>query len=173
MTDATPAGGAELGTRLGAIALDPGLSPESILDELWDLPEEVGVLKQQEPVTYQDSATVVFIDDPASSQPMFGMVVVLIVEPAHDAAAKVAEIRRARWGNDEQQTITESSSGDNQAPAFVDFWRVFAPGQFALPNQPVYFRIWYRAADGYAFMVIGSNPVIREALTDAVIETLS
>lgn len=172
MTEATPSPVAELATRLGSLELDPGLPPESILDELWGLPAEIGVLKQQEPVTYQDSATVVFIDDPAAAQPSFGMVVVLIVEPAIDALAKVIEIRRSRWGNDELHTITESSDGNASAPAFVDFWRVFPPGQFAIANQPIYFRIWYRSGDGYAFMVIGSNQANRDALTNAVIETL-
>lgn len=172
MSEATPSPVTDLGVRLGEIALAPGLPPESILDELWGLPAEIGKLKQQEPVTYQDSATVVFIDDPAAAQPSFGMVVVLIVEPSEDAEEQVAQLRRTRWGNDQLHTITNASAGSSASAAFVDFWRIFPPGQFAIPNQPVYFRIWYRAGDGYAFMVIGSNPANRDALTDAVIKTL-
>ena len=172
MSEASPSPIANLAVRLGGITLDPGLPPESILDELWDLPTDIGNLKQQVPTTYQDSATVVFIDDPAATQPSFGMLVVLIVDPSDGAAEKVAQVRRTRWGNDELHTITNSSEGSASTAAFVDFWRVFPPGQFAIPNQPVYFRIWYRAGDGYAFMVIGSNPANRDALTEAVIETL-
>lgn len=172
MMDATPSPVAELGARLATIALDPGLPPDAILDELYGLPATAGELVQQEPMTYADSATVVFIDDPQAAIPSFGSIVVLLVEPTDDAVARVDLLRHDRWGPDELHTITDRSAGNESEPAWVDFWRVFPPGQFAIPNQPVYFRIWYRAGDGYAFMVIGSNPANRELLTDAVIDTL-
>jgi hypothetical protein len=173
MTDATPSPAAGLGARLALISLDPGLPPDAILDELWDLPETVGILKQQAPQTYQDSATVVFIDDPAASVPSFGMIVVLVVQPSADAAAMVDDVRRQRWGNDELHTVTDRSNGNGVEPAYVDFWRVFPPGQFAIPNQPVYFRIWYRGGEGYVFQVIGSTPANRDELTNALVATLS
>ena len=62
--------------------------------------------------------------------------------------------------------------GDATTPAFREFWRSFPPGLFAIPNQPVYFLIFYRANTQYAFMVIAASPAIRAALTVALAETL-
>lgn len=172
MTAEIDQGSAGLGLRLGTIELESGLPPDALLDALYGLPQRTGSLQQQPPTTHSDSATFVYIDDPAAAKPSFGMVVVLIVPPASDAAAKVEEVRRARWGADDAVTITDRSGGTATEPAWVDFWRVFGPGQFVLPNQPVYFRIWYRSGEGYAFMIIGSTAANRELLTDAVIATL-
>jgi hypothetical protein len=170
-TDATPV--AAIPTDFARLSLDSGLTPGELAERLLAMPDEVEGLERRNVTTAVDSATVVYLEGEDQAQPRYGMTIVLVVEPAADAAAKVAEIRQARWGAPEDHHVTASHAGSATQPAYTAFWRVFPPGLFAIPNQPVYFAIWYRANDGYAFMVIGGEPVIRDALTAALVETLS
>lgn len=172
MTETSLSTGADLARRLATIALAPGATPDGILNELHGLPGKVRNLNRQEATTHQDSATVVYIDDPQSQKPNFGSIVVLNIEPSNDAISFVDKLRIDRWGRDESQTVTERGYGEDVKLAWVDFCRSFGLGQFALPDQPVYFRIWYRAGAENAFMVIGSASAIREALSYALIGTL-
>ncbi len=153
-------------------SLGSGRTPGEITDELRHLPATVGTLKRQPPAVFADSATFVYVDDPTANPPDFGVIVVLMVDPANDAAAKVDEIRYRRWGGDELQTITDRSAGNTAEPAFVDFWRIFPPGQFAIADKPIHFRIWYRSGAEHAFQIIGSTSATRAALTDALIAAL-
>ncbi len=132
------------------------------------LPEEVAGLPRRDIQTGADSATAIYLTGEESGQPQFGMIVLLIVPPSDDADAVVAELQRERWGAPRDQTVTASGRGDAGAPAFREFWRTFPPGLFALPNQPVYFLIAYRAGSGSAVMVIASSPAIRTALAEAL-----
>jgi hypothetical protein len=100
------------------------------------------------------------------------VIVALVVPERDDADAVVAELQRTRWGNPASHTVTVSSRGDATTPAYREFWRAFPPGLFAIPNQPVYFLIFYRANTQYAFMVIAASPAIRAALAEALGETL-
>lgn len=154
---------------IDGVKTPPGLNVAELANRLLDLPLTLGDLKQQEPATFQDSATVVYIDDPTAPQPSFGMIVILIVEPSSDASATVRRVREQRWGAADLHTVTaESTDGGEGVPAFVEFFRTFPPGQFVLPNQPVYFLIWYRAGEQYAYMVIGGSPQIRADLARAL-----
>lgn len=137
------------------------------------MPDSVDGLQRRQVTTAADSATVVYLAGEDQAQPRFGMSIVLVVESSADAQAKVAEIKQARWGSPDDHHVTATEAGDATTPAYTAFWRVFPPGMFAIPNTPVYFAIWYRAGDGYAFMVIGGAPEIREGLTAALVETLA
>jgi hypothetical protein len=170
-SDATPT--ATLLNGLDRLVLEPGLTPAEIAERLLALPDVVDGLERRSVTTAADSATAVFLANEDQSQPLYGLAVVLVVEPAADADATVAAIQQARWGDPAEHHVTESSPGSSDTPAYREFWRVFPPGLFAIPNQPVYFLIWYRANDGYAFMVIGGNPTIREAVATSLIETLA
>ncbi len=170
--DATP--GAEVDTPAGIerIDLPAGLQPEALADLLTGLPEEVAGLARREVQTSGDSATAIYLANEESGQPDFGMIVALVVSPSDDADALVAALQRDRWGDPSGHTVTTSGSGANGTPAVREFWRVFPPGLFALPNQPVYFLLFYRAGSEYAFMVIAANPAIRAGLTRVLAETL-
>jgi len=95
-----------------------------------------------------------------------------VVPQRNDADAVVAELQRTRWGDPSTYTVTGSGSGDDSTPAFREFWRTFPPGLSAIPNQPVYFLIFYRANTQYAFMIIAASPAIRAALTAALAEAI-
>lgn len=156
---------------ISRLRLPAGLDKEGLADLLFALPAEIGGATQANVTTAADSATVVYIDDPAAAQPKFGMIVALLVTPVPDADAFIADLQRKRWGEAKDQTLTATGSGLQGEPAFREFWRSFPPGLFALPNQPVYFLLWYRAGEAYAFMVIASLPALRIALTEALVAT--
>lgn len=177
MTDATPiatpampASPAPYG--IAGVRLPAGLDKNGLADLLFSLPAQIGETTQANVTTTEDSATVVYIDDPTAAQPKFGMIVALIVQPNADADGLVARLQRERWGEPKDQTVTASGSGKGGEPAFREFWRMFPPGLFALPNQPVYFLLWYRANDEYAFMLIAASPALRIALAEAAATTL-
>jgi hypothetical protein len=132
------------------------------------MPDEVAGLPRKQVQAGADNATVVYVKGEETAQPLFGMVVALIVPPQADADAVVTVLQRERWGNPADHTVTGSSPGDAAHAAFREFWRAFPPGLFALPSQPVYFLIFYRAGTEYAFMVIGSTPIIRNELAEAL-----
>jgi hypothetical protein len=102
----------------------------------------------------------------------YGLVVALVVPQRNDADAAVAELQRTRWGDPSTHTVTGSGSGDDSTPAFREFWRTSPPGLSVIPNQPVYFLIFYRANTQYAFMIIAASPAIRAALTAALAEAI-
>jgi hypothetical protein len=163
MTDrATPAAAASL----AAIDLPAGLSPRALADLLASMPDEIAGLPRRDIQTGGDSATVIYLAGEESAQPRIGMVVVLVVPPRRDANAAIAELQSSRWGDPADHTVTASSPGNGATPAFREFWRTFPPGLFALPNQPMYFLLSYRAGSEQAFMVIATSPAIRSALTD-------
>ena len=165
------AAGAPFG--IGAIRLPAGLSPAEVADELFFMPDEVAGLPQRQVTSNGDSATVVYAIDEGVPTPRFGMVVVVKVTPAADADATVAGLERDRWGDPNDHDVTASGAGDAGEPAFREFSRTFPPGLFLLPYRPVFFLIWYRAGDEYAFMVIGDSAAVREGLTRAVVATFS
>jgi hypothetical protein len=169
--EATPVVGVPYG--IDGLTLPPGLTPEQIAERLLKLPDTVEELDRRSVTTAGDSATAVYLADEDQAQPRFGMVVVLVVQPAADADAAVAKIETERWGPHDQHTVTGSGTGAGDLPAYREFWRAFPPGLFAIPNQPVYFLIAYRANDGYAYMIIGGAPVIRQAIAEALSQTLS
>lgn len=153
---------------IGRVAPPPALSPAGLADLLATMPDDVAGLPRKQVQPGADGATVVYVAGEETGQPSFGMVVALIVAPRSDGDAVVAELQRERWGDPAEQTVTDSSAGDADDPAYRAFWRAFAPGLFALPNQPVYFLIFYRANTEYAYMVIGSTPTIRDELVVAL-----
>jgi hypothetical protein len=163
--DATP-GAAPAGIEL--IEPPPGLAPDALADLLAGLPADVGGLTRRDVRRAADGATAVYLRDETTDQPEFGMIVVLVVSPAADADAAIANLQRTRWGDPADHTITASGAGDANTPAYREFWRSFPPGLFALPNRPVYFLLFIRAGSGYAFMVIAATPSIRSALTEAL-----
>jgi hypothetical protein len=177
-TTATPmaspvaSGGAPYG--IAAVRLPPGLTPSQIADELFSMPDDVAGLPQRQVTSDADSATVIYAIDEGLPTPRFGIVVVLKVESAANADAVVADLERRRWGDPAGHDVTGAGAGTAAGePAYREFSRSFPPGLFLLPNQPVYFLLWYRAGDGYAYMVIGDRPEVREGLARAVTETLS
>jgi hypothetical protein len=173
---ATPAASPVAGAApygVGVVKLEPGLAPSEVADELYFMPDEVAGLPQRQVTSDADSATVIYAIDEGVPVPRFGMLVVLKVEPSSDADTVVATLERDRWGDPKDHDVTASGSGGDGEPAFREFSRSFPPGLFLIPNRPVFFLIWYRANDDYAFMVIGDNPTVREALARAVAETLS
>lgn len=171
MSDGTPV--ARTLNELERLILAPGLTQVQIAERLLGMPDDVAGLRRRSVTTSADSATAVYLAGEERPQPDYGMVVVLVVAPQVDANAAVAAIQRARWGDPEDHHVTASSPGADGIPAYREFWRAFPPGLFAIPNQPVYFLISYRAGDGYAYMFIGGTPVIRNALTLALVETLT
>lgn len=168
MTDsgATPTSMLETTAAIALIDLPRGLTPQGLADRLAFMPEEIGGLPRRSIQRGDDSATVIYITGEETSQPQFGMVVALIVPPSDDAEAAVAELQRTRWGDPDDHTVTARGAGDKSSPAYVEFWRAFPPGLFALPNQPIYFLLFYRAESEQAFMVIATNPAMRAALIE-------
>lgn len=169
MTDlqATPAT-RDIAAIIDRIDLPKGLTPRALAELLAAMPEEVADLPRRGVESGGDSATVIYITGEETSQPQFGMVVALVVPPATDADAALAELQRTRWGDPADHTVTASSPGSATSPAYREFWRIFPPGLFALPNQPIYFLILYRAESEYAFMLIASTPTIRKELVEAL-----
>jgi hypothetical protein len=151
---------------LAAVDLPAGLSPGALGDLLAGMPDHVAGLPRRDIQTGGDSAMVIYIAGEETGQPQFGMVVVLVVQPREDADAAIAELQRSRWGDPADHAVTASGSGSATTPAFREFWRTFPPSLFALPNQPIYFLLSYRAGSEQAFMVIASSPAIRSALSD-------
>ena len=157
---------------IAGVELPANVSPGGLADRLAAMPEEVAGLTRRRVQTGADNATVIYLAGEESSQPEYGMIVALVVPERDDADAVVAELQLTRWGDPGTHTVTISSSGDATTPAYREFWRAFPPGLFAIPNQPVYFLIFYRANTQYAFMVIAASPVIRSALAVALGEAL-
>lgn len=153
---------------IARIAPPPGLPPDALADLLAALPDEIAGLQRRDVRRAADGATAVYLRDENTGQPSFGMIVVLVVPASDDADATVAALQRTRWGDPSAHTVTSSGAGDAETPAYREFWRTFPPGLFALPNQPVYFLLFYRAGGDYAFMVIASTAAIRAALTAAL-----
>jgi hypothetical protein len=157
---------------IAGIELPANVSPGGLADRLAAMPEELAGLTRRSVQSGADNATVIYLAGEESGQPEFGMIVALVVPERDDADAVVAELQRTRWGDPAMHTVTVSGRGDAATPAYREFWRVFPPGLFAIPNQPVYFLIFYRANTQYAFMVIAASPAIRAALAVALGETL-
>lgn len=143
------------------------MSPGSLADRLAATPVEVADLTRRRLRTGADNATVVYLAREKSWQSQYGLVVALVVPKRDDAGVVVAELQRARWGDPSTHTVTVNGRGDAITPAFREFWRTFPPGLFAIPNQPVFSLIFYRANTQYAFMVIADSPAMRTALTAA------
>ena len=154
------------------VELPANVSPGGLADHMAAMPEVVAGLTRRRVQTGADNATVIYLAGEESSQPEYGMIVALVVPERDDADAVVAELQRTRWGDPATHTVTVSGRGDATTPAYREFWRAFPPGLFAIPNQPVYFLIFYRANTQYAFMVIAASPAIRAALAVALGETL-
>lgn len=150
--------------------MPPGLPPSGLADMLAYLPDTVANLPRRDIQTSGDSATAIYLAGEEGGRPDFGMVVALHVTPQDDAAAMVADLQRQRWGDPTDHTITAEDPGSATSPAYREFWRVFPPGLFALPNTPIYFLIFYLAGSDVAFMVIASSVPIRWALAEAVAE---
>jgi hypothetical protein len=171
IVDATPAA-ILTPDDIAGIDLPANLTPAGLADRLVTMPDEVAGLTRRRVQTGADNATVIYLAGEESGQPQFGLVVALVVPERDDADAVVADLQRTRWGDPATHTVTLSGHGGDQTPAFREFWRTFPPGLFALPNQPVYFLIFYRANTQYAFMVIAASPAIRTALIVALAETI-
>jgi len=171
IVDATPAA-MVTPDGIADIELPENVSPDGLADRLAAMPDEVAGLTRRRVQTGADNATVVYLTGEESGQPQFGLVVALVVPQRDDADAVVAELQRTRWGDPSTHTVTVSSRGDATTPAFREFWRTFPPGLFAIPIQPVYFLIFYRANTQYAFMIIAASPAIRAALTVALAEAI-
>ena len=155
------------------LALEPGLFPDEMAETLAFLPEEIDGLPQAGTSSDSRGATVVYVDDTDPNAPRFGMIVAVAVAPAADAGPVIATLQRERWGDPALHTVTGSGDGAGGAPAFRLFSRTFDPAQFAIPHRPVFFLLWYRANDDYAFMVIAHSPAAREALTRALVAALA
>jgi len=158
---------------IGAIRALTGMSSADIADELFFLPDEVATLPQRQVTSDDVSATVIYAIDDGVPVPRFGMIVAVKVTPSSDADTLIADLERERWGDPKLHVMSATGSGSSGDPAFREFSRTFPPGMFLLPNRPVYFLLWYRAGDDFAFMVMGDNPVVREGLVRAVGEALS
>jgi hypothetical protein len=147
----------------------------TLTERLNRMPSEVAGMTFRQVTPGSDSATVVYLADETATSPDFGMVVVVQVEPDADAEAVLEKVVTDRWGHRELHQVTDESrdgsTHDGEAVAYRAFSRGFAPGQFVLPNRPVFFLIWYRERAEWAFMVIGHNAVARESLATAVVET--
>src|SRR5215212_10700959 len=169
--DATPAAFI-VPNGITGIELPANLSPGGLADRLAAMPDEVAGLTRRRVQSGSDNATVVYLAGEETAQPDYGLVVALVVPERDDADAVVAELQRTRWGDPATHTVTVSGRGDAETPAFREFWRTFPPGLFAIPNQPVYFLIFYQASTQYAFMVIAASPAIRSALAQALAETV-
>lgn len=170
-TSTTSDGAAPYG--IGAVRLVPGLAPAELADRLFALPDEVAGLPQRQVTSSADSATAVYAIDEGVPTPRFGMVVVLKVTARADADAAVADLQRQRWGDPKDHHVTAAGTGSGDEPAYREFSRSFPPGLFLLPYRPVFFLLWYRADEEYAFMVIGDTPAVREELARAMAVTLT
>jgi hypothetical protein len=168
----TPAALPAWQAAIARIEIPPGLGPQGLADLLAGMPEEVAGLPRKDVRAGSDSATAVYVAGEETGQPVFGIAVALVVPPRDDADAAVAALQRERWGDPAEHTITASGPGDASAPAFREFWRAFPPGLFALPNQPVYFLLFYRAGSEYAFMIVAATPLIRGELAVALAATI-
>jgi hypothetical protein len=157
---------------IGEITFTPGLAPAEMADLLAFLPDQVATIPRGGASSDSASATVVYVLQENPNAPNFGVVVALNVEPSDDAAAFITELQRMRWGDPTDHNITATGDGADGQPAFREFSRTFPATLFALPNRPVYFLLWYRAGDDYAFMIVADSPATREALARAVAETL-
>lgn len=158
---------------IGSIRTLTGISSADVADELFFLPDEVATLPQRQVTSDDSSATVIYAIDEGIPVPRFGMIVAVKVPPSPDADTLIANLERDRWGDPKLHVITATGAGSPREPAFREFSRTFPPGLFMLPNRPVYFLLWYRAGDDFAFMVMGDNPAVREGLVRAVGEALS
>jgi hypothetical protein len=170
MTPEAPSAATPGPARIALLDLPPGLAASDLADRLTRLPAEAGGLPRRAVQTAADGAAAIYLAGEESAQPQFGTIVVLIVPPREDAGAAVADLQRERWGDPTLQTVTASFDGDATTPAYREFWRTFPPGLFALPNQPVYFLLAYRAGSDYAFMIVASSPAIREALSMMLVQ---
>jgi hypothetical protein len=148
---------------IGEMVVPAGLTPSEMGDNLF-LMEGVETLTLRDVLTTSSGATAVYLDDTYPEAPRFGMAVAARVEPATDAAATVAALERDRWGDPAQHDLTAAGDGANGEPAFREFSRTFEQGQFLLPFRRVFFLIWYRAGDEYAFTVIGDSPAVRAGI---------
>jgi hypothetical protein len=170
--EATPAA-TPVPDSIGALDVPAGLAPEGLADLLAGLPDEVAGLTRRGVQSSADSATAIYLAGEETASPQFGMAVLLVVPPQDDADAVVARLQRERWGDPALHVVTASGDGDARTPAFREFWRTFPPGLFALPNQPVYFLLTYRAGSEHAVMVIAASPAIRAGLIEALAVVLS
>jgi hypothetical protein len=157
---------------IAGVGIPANVSPGALADRLVTMPDEVAGLTRRRVQTGADNVTVIYLAGEESGQPQFGLIVALVVPERDDADSVVAELQHTRWGDPATHTVTISCRGDAETPAFREFWRTFPPGLFAIPNQPVYFLIFYRANTQCAFMVIAASPGIRSALTVALAATL-
>jgi len=158
---------------IGAIRPLTGVTPADIADALFFLPNEVATLPQRQVTSDSGSATAIYAIDEGVPVPRFGMIVAVKLEPSTDANTLISTLERDRWGDPSTHEITATGDGATGKPAFRAFSRTFPPGLFMLPNRPVYFLLWYRAGDDFAFMVMGDNTAVREGLARAVAEVLS
>jgi hypothetical protein len=149
------------------MALPAGLSPSEMGDNLF-LMEGVETLTLRDVLTTSAGATAVYLDDTYPDAPRFGMAVAARLEPAADAGATVAALERGRWGDPAAHDLTAAGDGAEETPAFREFSRTFAQGQFLLPFRRVYFLIWYQAGEEYAFTVIGDTPAVRAGIAAQV-----
>jgi hypothetical protein len=157
---------------LDGIELAGGLTPAEMGERLAFLPDEVAGLPRGGATSDRTGATVVYVDQSDSNAPRFGVVVALLVEPSDDADRFVATLERERWGDPADHDLTAAGDGSGGQPAFREFSRTFPPTQFALPYRPVYFLLWYRAGDDYAFMIVAGSADARAALARAVASAL-
>ncbi len=169
---ATPAPMTTAPYGISAIRLPPGLTPGQLADLLYGMPEDVAGLPQQRVFSDADSAVVVYAIETGVPTPRFGMAVILIVPPAADADRAVTDLERNRWGDPAEHDVSASGAGGDGEPAFREFSRSFPPGLFLLPYRPVFFLLWYRQHEEYAFMVIGDTPAVREGLARAMAQAL-
>lgn len=169
--DATPTA-TDVPEGITEIDVPANVSPGGLADLLTAMPDEVAGLTRRGVQTGADNVTVIYLAGEESGQPEYGLVVALVVPERDDADAVVAELQRTRWGDPAEHTLTASGPGNATTPAWREFWRTFPPGLFAIPYQPVYFLLFYRAGTQYAFMVIAASPAIRTALTAALADTV-
>jgi hypothetical protein len=156
---------------IAEIDIPANISAGGLADLLATMPDEVAGLTRRRVQTGADNVTVIYLAGEESGQPEYGLVVALLVPERADADAVVAQLQRTRWGDPSDHMVTTSGAGNATTPAWREFWRTFPPGLFAIPNQPVYFLIFYRAGTQYAFMVIAASPAIRTALVEALAST--
>ncbi len=169
---ATPAATPVIAVPFGIDRVDPmlNLTPADVEANLKFLPETVAGLPLRQTQHDAGSATAVFLIEQDPQPPRFGSIVVLQVTPSDDADAFIQELETKRWGDPTEHDLTGSGDGTGDAPAYRIFSRTFMPGGFLIPYRPVYFVLWYRAGDEWAFMVIADSAELREALASATTE---
>lgn len=167
---ASPGPGAPFG--IAGVRVGSGLIPTEVAELLGGLPDAVSGLARGGVSSDAASATVVYVDDADPNVPKFGIAVAVRVEPTADADATIARLQRERWGDPADHAVTGSGAGGANEPAYRLFSRSFDPVQFALPYRPIYFLLWYRANDDYAFMIVAHTATIREDLTRALVAGL-